>query len=196
MPRDEPAGYAHKAQSLMMIGARDKGAAASLDSYATPPVAIEALLKVECFDGPIWEPACGDGSISRLLEAAGHGVVSTDLVDRGYGTTGVDFLAQRETRAPNIVTNPPYSCGDEFARHGTRLVSGKLCLLMRLAWLEGRKRRVMFEETGLSRVWVFSGRLPRMHREGWDGPKSTSTMAFAWFVWSIDGDWPPRIGWL
>jgi hypothetical protein len=188
--------YVHKAQPLMMIGARDKGASMSLDSYATPPIAVEALLRVEQFEGPIWEPACGNGNISRVLTAAGYCVTSTDLVDRGYGKAGVDFLAQDRPMAPNIVTNPPYAFGDEFARHGTRLVSGKLCLLMRLAWLEGKKRRVMFEETGLSRVWVFSGRLPRMHREGWSGPKSSSTMAFGWFVWDMEGSWPPTLGWL
>lgn len=190
MPRD-----GHKAQHLMMIGARDADTADSLDSYPTPPMAVEALLRVETFTGPIWEPACGSGNISRTLEVAGHTVVSTDIVSRGYGTPGVDFLLTRR-RVPNIVTNPPYRIGDAFARHALTLVENKLCLLMRLAWLEGKARKRLFEESGLSRVWVFSGRLPRMHREGWDGPKSTSTMAFAWFVWSVDGDWPPRIGWI
>jgi len=40
---------------------------------------------VESFEGQIWEPACGDGAISRVLEAAGYQVISTDLIDRGYG---------------------------------------------------------------------------------------------------------------
>ena len=55
----------------------------------------------------IWEPACGDGAMSRILEAAGHTVISTDLVDRGYGRGGHDFLADHETMADHIVTNPP-----------------------------------------------------------------------------------------
>jgi len=26
-------------------------------------------------------------------------------------------------------------------------------------------------------------RLPMMHRDGWQGPKASSNIAFAWFVW-------------
>jgi hypothetical protein len=34
------------------------------------------------------------GSISEVLIEHGHDVISTDLVDRGYGTGGVDFLLE------------------------------------------------------------------------------------------------------
>ena len=37
------------------------------DFYHTPPEATEALLKVEKFVGEIWEPACGDGSMSLVF---------------------------------------------------------------------------------------------------------------------------------
>lgn len=166
------------------------------DFYATPPEAVHSLLMKEAFDGPIWEPACGDGAISKVLQAAGHEVVSTDLVDRGYGLDGIDFLAQRESLAPNIVTNPPYKFGAEFAKNAVRLAHGKVAFLMRLAWLEGRARRTFFEQSALARVWVFSGRLPRMHRDGYEGPRSTSSIAFAWFVWERGHDGAPTLGWL
>jgi hypothetical protein len=68
------------------------------DFYPTPPEAVRALLSVEQFDGTIWEPACGDGAISRELEAHGHNVVSTDLIDRGYGQSGSDFLSPVTTK--------------------------------------------------------------------------------------------------
>jgi len=61
------------------------------DFYPTPPAGTRALLEVESFTGPIWEPACGDGAISKVLESAGHQVISTDLIDRGYGTGGGRF---------------------------------------------------------------------------------------------------------
>lgn len=54
------------------------------DFYSTPRSAIEQLLGVEAFEGSIWEPACGDGAISRVLQERGHAVISTDLVDRGW----------------------------------------------------------------------------------------------------------------
>lgn len=56
------------------------------DFYPTPPEAVRALLSVEAFEGSIWEPACGDGAISKVLLAAGFDVVSTDLIDRGFGS--------------------------------------------------------------------------------------------------------------
>jgi hypothetical protein len=76
----------------------------------------DLLLAVEKFNGGIWEPACGDGSISKELEAAGYAVHSTDLIDRGYGTGGVDFLLDYRTSADNIVTNPPFKFAEEFVR--------------------------------------------------------------------------------
>jgi len=58
---------------------------AAFEFYPTPPEATRALLSVETFEGSIWEPACGDGAISKVLTEAGYQVVSTDLIDRGYG---------------------------------------------------------------------------------------------------------------
>lgn len=81
---------------------------AAYEFYPTPPEATRALLSVESFEGDIWEPACGDGAISKVLEAAGYQVVSTDLIDRGFGAGGQDFLKSPEPLARNIITNPPY----------------------------------------------------------------------------------------
>ena len=64
------------------------------DYYATEPKATELLLELEQFSPYIWEPACGEGHISKVLEEHGHTVVSTDLIDRGFGTGDVDFLKQ------------------------------------------------------------------------------------------------------
>src|SRR5882724_8507263 len=92
---------------------------ARYEFYPTPPEATRALLSVESFDCPIWEPACGRGAISKVLEAAGYPVVSTDLVQRDCGVGGIDFLSQTESRAKHIVTNPPYGrgVGDAFVKH-------------------------------------------------------------------------------
>src|SRR5436190_23068385 len=79
---------------------------AAYEFYPTPPEATRALLSVESFDGSIWEPACGRGAISMVLETAGHQVVSTDFIQRDYGAGSVDFLTQTERRAKHIITNP------------------------------------------------------------------------------------------
>jgi hypothetical protein len=63
------------------------------DFFPTPRWATFALTENETFNGEIWECACGDGSMSRVLAETGQPIRSTDLYDRGYGTSGVDFLA-------------------------------------------------------------------------------------------------------
>jgi hypothetical protein len=110
------------------------------DFYATPPEATRALLSVESFDGPIWEPACGDGAIASVLADAGYTVVATDLIDRGYGQPAIDFLQETAPRAKHIVTNPPYGGGlpDQFIGKAltlTRATGGKVAMLLDLASL-------------------------------------------------------------
>ncbi len=41
------------------------------DYYATSPEATEWLLRLEKFHGPILEPACGEGHISKVLSRGG-----------------------------------------------------------------------------------------------------------------------------
>lgn len=165
------------------------------DFYPTPPEATRALLSVEIFDGAVWEPACGDGAISRELEAAGYEVVSSDLIARGYGESAIDFLMEWQPRAPNIVTNPPFKHCAEFMRHAASLASGKVAMIMRLAALEGAERREIYESTPLARVWVFSRRLT-MHRSGKPVSENGGMVAFAWFVWERGYTGRPVVGWL
>ena len=168
------------------------------DFYPTCPQAVYALLDKEKFEGDIWEPACGDGAISKILEEKGHEVISTDLVDRGYGKAGVDFLMEYRALAPNIITNPPFKLADEFMWKSDALAEGKVAMLLPLRALEGLQRRKIFDTTPLVRVWVFSGRIT-MHRSGIVpvGKKEGGMMAFAWFVWDYGNvRRTPTIGWL
>lgn len=166
------------------------------DWYPTPRAGTEALLSVEKFDGPIWEPACGDGAISNILAEHGYTVVSTDLVARGFGTPRVDFLMEQRSLAPNIVTNPPFKYVEGFVAKALALTTGKVAMLARLAFLEGKQRRVMFESTPLARVWVFSKRLAISRAgEEWRS-KQGGMVAFAWFVWDHSYVGKPTLGWL
>lgn len=179
------------------------------DFYDTCPEAVRGLLAAEKLykTVPIWEPACGTGAISTELDKAGYITVSSDLYDRGYGLAGVDFLQSDEFVAEHfadgplyIITNPPFSAAEKFAWKANEIIArravGKVALLNRLQWLEGIKRRRMFIQTELARVWVFSRRIPRMHRPGYDGKKSSSLIAFAWFIWDNEHTGPPSLGWI
>jgi hypothetical protein len=77
---------------------------------ATPDWVTEALLRHVQFRGRVWEPCCGTGAITTVLQRHGYGVTSTDITDHGFGTPGIDFLSCQVVpdgcRA--LVTNPPY----------------------------------------------------------------------------------------
>jgi hypothetical protein len=60
------------------------------DLYETPECAVEALLAVETLPSRIWEPACGPGSIVRVLRRAGHEIFASDLIDYGTQTKKVN----------------------------------------------------------------------------------------------------------
>jgi hypothetical protein len=71
---------------------------------------------------------------------------------------------------------------------------GYVALLLRLPFLEGAGAERLKLTSGVARVHVASRRLPMMHRDGWDGPKATSAMAFAWFVWDARHRGPGQLG--
>jgi hypothetical protein len=158
------------------------------DLYETPAVAVDALLRVLPLPaGGIWEPACGRGAIANILRAHGHRVECTDLIDYGVDSTavyGVDFL--KTTALPpgvtTILTNPPYMLANEFVAHALKLCPN-VVMLLRLAFLESERRSPILDGAGLKRVFVFRKRLPMMHRDGWEGRKANSGMAFAWMCW-------------
>lgn len=166
------------------------------DFYPTHPSATRALLSVETFDGPIWEPACGEGDLSRVLIDAGYDVVSTDLVDRGYGEAPVDFLRQFRSRAPNVVTNPPFKHAMAFTNCALQHSTGKVAMFLRLAFLEGQRRGPWFQRTPLRRVWVMSSRVPMQRSRIATDDDTGGVLAFAWFVWEHGYQGEPTIGWL
>jgi hypothetical protein len=147
------------------------------DFYATPAWVTEALLHHVRLRGPVWEPCCGDGAMSRVLAEHGHHVVSTDLMQRGFGTPGVDFLqcGAVPDQCRSIVTNPPY--GDSgshvgqarsptamrgFLSHALMLtasVQGQLALLVRLQWLAGRRVAAIMSAAPFSAVIVLTQRI-------------------------------------
>lgn len=81
---------ANKRDIFTQIGARNYALTEREinDYYATEPKALELLLDIETFDKNVWECACGEGHLSKVLEARGYNVRSTDLIDRGYGEGG------------------------------------------------------------------------------------------------------------
>src|SRR6516164_9985410 len=159
------------------------------DFYPTPRIAVESLLNAEPdvlnTMARVWEPAAGDGNIAHVLRDNGIPVIASDIEQRGFDLHFVGDFLERE-RAPSgcsvLVTNPPYKLAAQFAEHALALVPD-VFLLLRLAFLESVSRTELLEHSGLRRALVFRKRLPRMHRAEYDGPKASSSMAFAWMCW-------------
>ena len=168
------------------------------DHYPTPREAIVPLIRVAPFPREIWEPACGDGAMARVLAEFGHDVVATTTVDRGYGETGVDFLETTALRAPAIVTNPPFALAKQFVIHALDLGADCAAFLLRTKFLEGADRyRDLFSQQPpavvyqfIQRIKFFAGDTPEADQPGWN------TEAFAWFVWSRGYQGEPVIRWL
>jgi hypothetical protein len=152
------------------------------DYYATEPRAIELLLEQEQFSELIWEPACGEGHISKVLEEHGHSVYSTDLIDRGYGLGGKDFLNENGVFHGDIITNPPYKQAREFVEKALEVVApgNKVAMFLKLSFLESKGRRELFRNNPPQAVYVSPSRL-QCGKNGVFG--GSSTVAYAWFVW-------------
>jgi len=164
------------------------------DFYETPFSITQQFLDVEKIEHEnIWEPSCGDGAISKVLEKNGYSVLSTDL------RHGQDFLCSDESdeyRA--IVTNPPFSLANDFIRK-SKLVSDYFALLLPLSYLHGKKRfDEIYSDTNfpLARIYVFT-RYPMLgDKLRDDGKYRTGMMVYAWYVWDKGHSGPPTIGWI
>ncbi|MCI0564635.1 MAG: hypothetical protein MN733_39710 [Nitrososphaera sp.] len=163
------------------------------DFFPTPAWATYALIENEPFVGGIWECACGNGAMSRVLSMTGNHVESSDLYQRGFGEPDVDFLSA-DRRASNIVTNPPYNSAEGFVAAGLKKADRKFALLLRLAFLEGANRaNTIFTHNPPSRVWVFSERIT-FYPAGAE-VKGSGTTAYAWYVWEKGSAGPTELKW-
>lgn len=177
---------------FMMVGASNHtdNERQNEDYYATDPIAIDGLKKV--FDIPqnVWECACGEGHLSKRLEELGHNVLSTDLVDRGYGEGNADFLKteKRPSEYNCILTNPPYSKAMDFVLHSLELLGegGYSIMLLKTTFLEGKKRyNKLFSEQPPKYIFQFVSRVLCAKNGDFEGmiKGGGGVLSYAWFVW-------------
>lgn len=167
------------------------------DYYATDPSAIDDLFKVHNFDQTIWECACGEGHLSKKMEEYGKDVFSTDLIDRGYGNGVIDFLEYDMPWHGDIITNPPYKYAQEFTEKAMSILDeGKqLAMFLKLTFLEGQKRRKLFEKYPPKVIYVFSAR-KKCALNGDFEKTGSSAACYAWFVWEKGFTDEPIIRWI
>lgn len=173
--------------ALTQIGANtfSKEERQNNDFYATDPNAVKKLLEVETFNKNIWENACGEGNISKVLKENNYNVYSTDLIDRGYQDELVDFLNCDKKFNGDIITNPPYKHVTDFIIKSLDSIpfDNKVAMLLKLTHLEGKERyKRIYSIMPPKTIYVFSGRTHCAKNNEFDKYKS-SAIAYAWFVW-------------
>ena len=162
------------------------------DFYQTPPSATKALLDKEDFDKTVWECACGTGAISKVLEEYHYQVISEDLISRGYGHSGLDFLKTKQKKAESLITNPPFKLSVAFWKKCIELDIRKYAFLLRLQWLEGQQRSKLFKEHPFKRLYVFSKRI-ELTKAGKN--IGSPMLAFGWFVFE-KGNKDCKVEWI
>lgn len=174
---------------------------ADLDFYSTVPSTVESLMsKIQEYNiqlGTVLEPAVGMGHIADVLKSHNINVVSGDLVDRGYPETHVvNFFDVENIEEDDIITNPPYSFAAEFVEHSMNLLKDdRYCImLLKIQFLEGQKRRKLFEKYPPKYVWVFSERQKCLKNGKDEG--GSSAVCFCWFIWQKGFEGKPMIDWI
>ena len=166
------------------------------DLYPTPVNAVEAIvdvlktLKVQ----RVWEPACGDGRIARVLEWHGMDVTGTDLREHsGYGVGGINFLYNDPIRKLGldvgqfdaIITNPPFSHAREFIER-SREIADVVVMLVKQNYYNTDNRFDFFGEHRPSFFLPLTWRLAFLPERG-----KSPLMDCAWAVW-VKGAEPLR----
>ncbi len=163
------------------------------DAYLTTQTsAVRALLAVDGDRiralGSIWDPACGAGDMVRVFRAEGVPTCASDLVDRGCPDSWqADFFTCLRSRAPALITNPPFNLINSKGRglwlkHCLSLPDWRyMALLLSWNWPAGR-------QNGLGRMLdtqPFSYALLMRFRIDFTGEGDPPNQ-HAWFVWDRD----------
>ena len=156
------------------------------DYYATDPKAVELLLEQENFSNNVWECACGEGHISKVLEKHEYNVLSTDLIYRGFGDEdSLNFLeTENVDLETNIITNPPYKFAQQFVEKAIKSIADgfKVAMFLKLQFLEGKTRKQMFKKYPPKIIYVSSSRLKCAINGNFE-KLGSSAVAYAWYVW-------------
>jgi len=186
-----------KSSALAYVGHNERSDREKDDFYPTPSEATQALMDRQKFEGNIYECACGNGAMSEVMIKNGYNVHSSDLIDRGYGKSNINFLTQDYSimDIDNIITNPPFNLSTEFTIRALSLAKKKVCMLNKLSYLEGIKRKeFIFDKNKLEKVLVFSRRVP--FKKESTNTKAAGLMAFAWFIYDVNYNGKPTIDWI
>ena len=164
------------------------------DFYATDPVATEWLLKLENIHDVVIDNSVGEGDLMFPIIKSGRKVIGFDIVNRFSQHPGFEFRNENWLEFnPNklinadVIFNPPYKLAQEFVEHSINLVEEgrKVCAFLKLQFLEGKKRKELFEKYPPKIVYVSSSRILCAKNADFTGMREAggSAVAYCWYVW-------------
>lgn len=181
---------------MIKISATNRGSKRNeSDFYKTPESTVHNFLNsynCNMNESNIFEPCAGDGSICKVIKekyptskiAANEIRKEERIILSNYCNivTCQDFLQYSTLDDSNIdfiISNPPYSIAQEIIEHCFKIKSfnTKIIMLLRLAFLESKKRYTFWQNHPVSELYILSQR-PSFTGSG------TDATAYAWFVWN------------
>lgn len=184
-----------------------------LDFFPTPPWATRALfvhvlpsIGVTTREASAWEPACGEGHMSAVIEEFCGPVIATDIHDYSSGDRSKwppgwfrlqDFLDERAEHpvVDWIITNPPFRTAVDFTLLAIGRANVGAAMLVRTQWIEGKARyERLFRERPPTVFAPFVERVP-MVKGRLDKTASTAT-SYCWLVWRREAAPAAKLVWI
>lgn len=165
------------------------------DFYPTPiPVIHNFLENHRLKDGAIFEPCAGNGNFIMAIRQKGYRnkIIANEIRKEenqnllNAGATYIDhydFLQHqfKDKDIKTLITNPPYSTAEDFFRKSKeQFPEAEIIMLLRLAFLESKKRYDFWQQYPVNKLYILS------QRPSFTG-KGTDATAYAWFVWNNSG---------
>ena len=160
-----------------------KLSASKFSIFYTPEYATELVVPYFKKYWKVWEPACGDGHITRVLWKAKLDVVSSDII----GDPSVDFLnCDVPFGIDAIITNPPYNLKNQFLQRCYE-IGLPFALLMPITALGSMARVQLYTKYGIQ-VLVPDKRINFIYADTETGKPTDKKACWfhtAWFCWKL-----------
>lgn len=110
--------------------------------------------------GTITDPACGEGDILKVFADRGYRTNGSDLIDRGYGRGGIDFLTVEMPEVDIIVTNPPYdnALDEAFVLRAIDMRVKYAAFLLKSEFFHCQRRLRLYDRCAPARIYPLTSR--------------------------------------
>lgn len=147
------------------------------------------MLNIHKIIGDVLEPCAGNGNIVKTVKDKYSNINITSIEIRPeekinlqqYGKVYIeDYLTWEQDKYYNtIITNPPFSIAQQILEKSFEISDSntQIIMLLRLAFLESKKRNSFWQKHPVDCIYVLSD------RPSFTG-KGTDASAYGWFVWN------------